>query len=199
MKITEMILAQLTSDDTVTESLYQAMAYRDPNYAAERAAYCSGAQAWLEQVPGGQEYLTAMEQALASDLRCAYWAGFQWNLDCFRDPVNKLLLELDFEELCRERGMNLLPGAQAARGAMAAFVHSVQEAQRELLDPVTDYFAYLRTWGYKLAFLEGFCLADRLLPHLLPGYTPDGMLALRCEKKLQDFLGMQSLSRSGNT
>ena len=59
-----------------------------------------------------------------------------------------------------------------------------------MLDPITDHFAYLKTWGYKLAFCEGFCLADKVLPHLIPAYVQDTMLTMRLENKLWDSLGV---------
>jgi hypothetical protein len=58
------------------------------------------------------------------------------------------------------------------------------------LDPISDHYAYLKTWGYKLAFCEGFRLADNLLPHFVPGYVPDIMLSMRLEQKLRDSLGV---------
>ena len=45
MKITETILAQLTDIDTLLESVYQAIADVDPNYAEEMAAYEQAVQA----------------------------------------------------------------------------------------------------------------------------------------------------------
>ena len=64
------------------------------------------------------------------------------------------------------------------------------EEKRDLLDPASDHYAYLKTWGYKLAFCEGFRLADNLLPHLIPAYIPDTMLSMRLERKLWDSLGI---------
>ena len=190
MKNIENILAQLTDADILLESVYQAIADTDPNHSTELAAYDDGVQALTREVSGAEEYLSAMRQELASDLRYALWLGFLWNLDCFRDPVNKLLLEADFEELCREGRMHTLPEAQAAQRKAQAFVHSVPEEKRDLLDPVSDHYAYLKTWGYKLAFCEGFRLAGKLLPCLVPAYTADTMLSVRLEQKLWDSLGV---------
>lgn len=86
--------------------------------------------------------------------------------------------------------MHTLPDAQAALQKAQTFVHSLPEDKRELLDPVTDHYAYLKTWGYKLAFCEGFDLANNLLPHLIPAYVPDTMLSMRLEQKLWDSLGV---------
>ena len=190
MKITENILAQLTNTDAILAAIYEVIATLDPSHEEEMASYHEALQILTQDVPAAEEYIQALRQELASDLRYAIWLGFRWNLDCFHSPVNKLMLDLDFEELFQENSMHTLPDAQAALWKTQAFVHSLPENQRELLDPITDHFAYCKTWGYKLVFCEGFRLADSLLPHLVPAYVPDTMLSMRLEQKLWDSLGI---------
>ncbi len=190
MKMTENILAQLTDTDAILDAVYETIATLDPNHEEEMASYHEALQILTQDVPAAEEYIQALRQELASDLRYAIWLGFRWNLDCFHSPVNKLMLDLDFEELFQENSMHTLPDAQAALWKTQAFVHSLPENQRELLDPITDHFAYCKTWGYKLVFCEGFRLADSLLPHLVPAYVPDTMLSMRLEQKLWDSLGI---------
>lgn len=171
MKITETILAQLTDTDTLLESVYQAIADVDPNYAEEMAAYKQAVQALRQAVPDAKTYLQARRQELASDIRFAMWQGFAWHLDCYRNPINKLLVQLDFEDVCQESRMHILPAAQAAQATACAFVWSLPEGKQTLLDPIIDHFAYLETYGYKLAFSAGFKLANMLLPMVIPGYV----------------------------
>jgi len=57
MKITETILVQLTDTDAILESVYQAIADVDPNYAEEIDAYELGVQALLQEVPDAEAYL----------------------------------------------------------------------------------------------------------------------------------------------
>ena len=190
MKMTENLLTQLTNTDAILDATYETIASLDPNYGEEMATYHEGLQALTQAIPGAEEYILALRQELASDLRYALWQGFCWNMECFHNPVNKVLLDADFEELCQESRMHTLPEAKTALRKAQTFVHSLAEDKRKLLDPITDYFAYLKTWGYKLAFCEGFRLADNLLPHLVPGYTPDVMLSMRLEQKLRDSLGV---------
>ena len=163
MKITETILAQLTDTDTLLESVYQAIADVDPNYANEMAAYEQGIQALLQAVPGAETYLRARREEFASDIRFAMWQGFKWAMDCHRNPIYKLLAQLDFEDLCRESQMHTLPVAQKAQATARAFTQSLQEAQLPLLDPIIDHFAYLETYGYKLAHATGVELAGKLM------------------------------------
>lgn len=193
MKMTENLLAQLTDTDAILDAVYETIAALDHNYGEEMAIYHEGLQALTQAIPNTEEYILALRQELASDLRYALWLGFQWNFDCFRNPMNKLLLDADFEELCQESRMHTLPDAQSALQRVQAFVHTLPEDQRELLDPISDHFAYLKTWGYKLAFYEGFCLASKLLPYLIPAYVPDTMLSMCLEQKLWESLGIEAV------
>ena len=171
MKITETILSQLTDTGILLESVYQAIADVDPNYAEEMATYELGVQALLQEVPGAESYLQARRQELASDIRFAMWQGFQWGLNCHRNPVYKLMAQLDFEELCQESRMHTLPTAQAAQAAARAFTQSLPEDKQPLLDPIIDHFAYLETYGYKLAHRAGVELANNLLPLVVLGFV----------------------------
>ena len=171
MKINETIFALLTDTEALLESVYQAIADVDPNYAEEMATYEQCVQVLLQAVPGAEEYLQARRQELASDIRFAMWQGFIWNMDCHRNPINKMLIKvLDFEVLCQESQMHALPAAQEAQAVAHAFAHSLPEDKRLLLDPIIDHFAYLETYGYKLAHAAGVELADKLLPLVAPGY-----------------------------
>lgn len=163
MKILKNILAQLTDTDTLLESVYQAIAEVDPNYAEEIATYEHGVQTLLQEVPGAETYLQARRQEFASDIRFAMWQGFQWAMDCHRDPVYKLMAQLDFEELCQESRMHTLSTAKAAQAITRKFTQSLPEDKQSLLDPVIDHFAYLETYGYKLAHVAGGELAENLL------------------------------------
>lgn len=169
MKITETILAQLTDTNILLESVYQAIAEADPDYMDELATYKSSVHVLLQEVPSAESYLQARRQELASDIRFAIWQGFMWNLECYRNPVNKLLAQLDFEELCQESIMHTLPAAKAAQSTARAFTQSLPEEKHPLLDPIIDHFAYLETYGYKLAYAAGIETANNLLPLLTPG------------------------------
>ena len=170
MKITENILAQLTNTDAILESAYQTIAEVDPNYAEEMATYESGVQTLLQEVSGAESYLQARRQELASDIRFAMCQGFRWALDCHRNPVYKLMAQLDFEELCQESKMHTLPAAIAAQTTARAFTQCLPEDKHPLLAPIIDHFAYLETYGYKLAYNAGFRLANKLLPLVILGY-----------------------------
>ena len=167
MKITETILAQLTDTDVLLESVYQAIAEVDPGYAEEMATYEQAVRNLLQAVPDAE--------SPRSDIRFALWQGVKWAMDCRRDPVYKLMARLDFEDLCQESKMHALPTAQAAQTITRKFTQSLPKDKHPLLDPIIDHFAYLETYGYKLAHSAGFCLADKLLPQVIPEFISNGV------------------------
>ena len=59
--------------------------------------------------------------------------------------------------------MHALPAAQEAQTVARAFAQSLPEDKRPLLDPIIDHFAYLETYGYKLAYTAGTEMANNLL------------------------------------
>lgn len=168
MTITETILAQLTDTDILLESVYQAIANVDPNYAEETAVYEQAVQVLLQAVPNAEIYLQARRQEFASDIRFALWQGFRWGLDCHRNPIYKLMAQMDFEDLCQESKMHTLPADRAAQAIVRTFTQSLPETQHLLLDPIIDHFAYMETYGYKLAFAAGVTIASDLLPYVIP-------------------------------
>lgn len=179
MKNIETILTQLTDTDTVMESLYQAVAEADPDYAEEMSTYESALQTLILEVSNAEGCVDAMRQELVSDIRFAMWQGFVWNLDCYRNPVNKLLANLDFEELCQESKMHTLPIAQVAQQKISTFLRVLPKDKQELFDLIIDHYAYLKTYGYKLAFQAGLAMADKLLPIVIPGYVNDSWVIMQ--------------------
>jgi len=65
--------------------------------------------------------------------------------------------------------MHTLPAAQKAQATARAFTQSLPEDKQPLLDPIIDHFAYLETYGYKLAHSAGVELANNLLIFIEPG------------------------------
>ena len=195
MNTIENILTQLIDADILLESVYQAIADIDSNYAGELTAYYDGVQTLTQEVSGAEEYLSAMRQELASDVRYALWQGLKWNLDCFQNPVNKLRLNMEFEELYQEARMHTFPEAQIAHQRINVFLRTLPKNKRELLDPVIDYYAYIKTYAYKLAHYAGFCMAERLLPCFVPGYVNDPTFTMRYAHQIEMTLGKTPFSK----
>ena len=74
--------------------------------------------------------------------------------------------------------MHTLPASQAAQPRINAFLQTLPEEKQNLLDSIIDHYAYLKTYAYKLAHNEGFALANKLLPLMIPGYIADPVLTM---------------------
>lgn len=112
------------------------------------------------------------ERSLASHLFYLFWKGVQQNYACYKNPINRYFLKMDFEEFHQESLMtSFLPPKYDDAGR--AFVMSLPENLRVLTDPIYSYYAYWQTTGYKLAHYYGFIYADSFLPQIIPGYHSD--------------------------
>lgn len=119
------------------------------------------------------------------------WQGFQLNLEIFKNPVNALLLQGDYEDLNLERRLETLPTAKKARAVQCAFHEAMQDMPdeaKDLTDGVEEFYTYLETAGYKIAHYFGFRLADRFLTFVVPGYISDQVNTLQYSGGLQRYL-----------
>lgn len=189
MKTVDTIIHQLTDSTILLREVKETLRTLDPDYPEEEQHFLRAA-ADLEQAigPSAKEYLSALEQEFTSDILFVGWQGFKLNLDCFTNPVNKLLLREDFEDLHLEYRMPTLPMAQEARCTINAFLDTLPPENHHLTTGITSYYSYLQTTAYKLAHYFGFCLADRFLSFVVPGYISDPLLTDQYTLELRAFL-----------
>ena len=189
MKTVDTIIRQLTDPTTLLQEVRETLRTLDPDYPEEEQRFLQ-ATVELEQEfgPKAREYLAALEQEFTSDILFVGWQGFKLNLDCFTNPINKLLLREDFEDLHLEYQMPALPLAQAARHTINAFLDTLPPEKHHLTAGITSYYSYLQTTAYKLAHYFGFCLADQFLPFVVPGYISDSLLTDQYTLELRAFL-----------
>ena len=64
--------------------------------------------------------------------------------------------------------MRTLPAALAAQAITRKFTQDLPEDEQALLDPIIDHFAYLETYGYKLAHTTGVETANHMLSLVVP-------------------------------
>ena len=196
MKTIEMMLRQMTDASSIIQDLQDTLRTIDPQFPAAEQSF-NKAVADLEQslgdaiTPTVGEYLAAMEEVLAMELIYIGWQGFQLNLEIFKNPVNALLLQGDYEDLNLERRLETLPTAKKARAVQRAFHEAMQDMPDEaknLTDGVEEFYTYLETAGYKIAHYFGFHLADRFLTFVVPGYISDQVNTLQYSGGLQRYL-----------
>ena len=196
MKTIEMMLRQMTDASSIIQDLRDTLRTIDPQFPAAEQSF-NNAVADLEQslgdtiTPTVGEYLAAKEEVLAMELIYIGWQGFQLNLEIFKNPVNALLLQGDYEDLNLERRLETLPTAKKARAVLCAFHEAMQDMPdeaKDLTDGVEEFYTYLETDGYKIAHYFGFRLADRFLPFVVPGYISDQVNTLQYSGGLQRYL-----------
>lgn len=150
------------------QELKTTLAQVDPAYAEEQLAYDQAAAQLSDHT-----FAEALETQFAAKLLYVTWQGFCWNLDCYRNPVNKLRLHTDYEELHGEYHFPALPQVRATEETIHAAIQRFTPAQQELARQMEDYYAYLETVGFKLGHLWGFQRGNTFFPMVLPGYSPD--------------------------
>ena len=189
-------LRQMTDAKPIIQDLRDTLRTIDPQFPDAEESF-NKAVAALEQELGDKisptagEYLAAMEEALAMELIYIGWQGFQLNLEIFKNPVNALLLQGDYEDLNLERRLETLPTTKKAREVQRVFHTAMQDLPDEvknLVDGVEEFYTYLETSGYKIAHYFGFRLADRFLPFVVPGYISDQVNTLQYSGGLQRYL-----------
>ncbi len=179
MNLTKTIYTQLTDTTAIIQDIQETCKQIDPEYGKEEAKFQS-AVAFLEEnlsrelVPAFRAYLNAMEEAFGAAVLFLGCQGLRLNLDIFRQPANAALLREDFEELHQEYRLPALPAVQKAQVAMAAFQEAAKalpQTQSDCLGQIVDYYAYLKTLGYKLAHYLGFRFGEAFFPGVIPGYV----------------------------
>lgn len=197
MNTVHTLTKQLTNPHAIMEKVTDLLRDLDPDYAGEEKAFQNACNRLTEEIgeflsPSAQEYLRALEEEFVSDILFVTYQGFHLNLDIFRDPVHALALQFDYEDLHQERRMPTLPMADRAIQTSSAFLKVLRASHPDklnLLDDVKDFYCYMRTVGYKLAHYYGFCLADQLLPYLIPGYFQDSVFVSAYSMRLEQDLG----------
>lgn len=172
---------QVTDPKQILASVKEMLAAVNPQFAMEVQKYKQAAQMLLESVgnvhPSAEEYFAALEERYGYELLYIGWQGFQYNLDCFNAPVNAMMLNGDFEDLHRERRLHTLTSTKQADLTINAFHTALKEnSLLDLTDAISSFYTTIETEGYKVAHYFGFLFADRFLPLVIPGYTPDSVL-----------------------
>lgn len=177
----ESFFNQITDPQQILASIKKLLAAVNPQFALEEQKYKQASKILLESVgsihPSAEEYLAALEERYGYELLYIGWQGFQYNLDCFNAPVNAMMLNGDFEDLHRERRLHTLASTQQANLTINAFHTALKEnSLLDLTDAISSFYTTIETEGYKVAHYFGFLFADRFLPLVVPGYTPDSVL-----------------------
>ena len=167
------------------QELKTTLAQVDPAYAEEQLAYEQAAAQLSDHT-----FAEALETQFAAKLLYVTWQGFCWNLDCYRNPVNKLRLHTDYEELHGESYFPSLPQVRAAEEAIRTAALHFSPARQELAQQMENYYAYLETVGFKLGHLWGFQWGNTFFPMVVPGYSPDWAFTSKYTQMVSKDIGL---------
>lgn len=166
----------------------------DPNYNSEESAFLENVQSLREQLPEDhtvslEEYLAEEERDMAECLLYLFWKGVKQNYECFTNPVSKLFLRLDFEDIHQESLMHhFFPVQYDDLGTK--FAQSLPAEMADMTEPIISYYSYLQTVAYKLAHYYGFLFGDTFLSKVIPGYFPDGAVSSTYTLVISKVLGI---------
>ena len=139
----------------------------DPQYSKEEAAFFDGIEALRAGLPSDHPvsldaYLEEEERDMAECLLHLFWKGVKQNYDCFVNPVNKMFLQMDYEDFHQESLMRqFFPAKFQDMGTK--FAHSLPAEMSNATEPIISYYTYLQTIAYKLAHYYGFRFGDTFL------------------------------------
>lgn len=131
----------------------------DPQYSKEEAAFFDGIEALRAGLPSDHPvsldaYLEEENRDMAESLLHLFWKGVKQNYDCFVNPVNKMFLQMDYEDFHQESLMrHFFPAKFQDMGTK--FAHSLPAEMSDATDPIISYYTYLQTIAYKLAHYYG--------------------------------------------
>lgn len=193
MKTINSIIDQFTNPEILYNDLLETLRKIDPRFVEEESQF-SDAVTRLKAVLDESEtnsldtYLNAAREEIAAIMVYTGWLGFQLNLDCWKDPIHKLMLDQDHEEITQERSFGSIPAIKSARMKQEAAYKPLSGSHQDTLCDISSFFSYLYTVAPKLAHLAGFRLADLLLYHVIPGYCHDTLITQTYTRGLERYL-----------
>ena len=166
----------------------------DPQYSKEEAAFFDGIEALRAGLPSDHPvsldaYLEEEERDMAECLLHLFWKGVKQNYDCFVNPVNKMFLQMDYEDFHQESLMRHFFPAHF-NDMSTKFAHSLPAEMSNATEPIISYYTYLQTIAYKLAHYYGFRFGDTFLSKVVPGYYPDGATSSTYALILHNDIGL---------
>lgn len=202
MKTIKNIIDQFTNPEILYSDLLETLREIDPGFEAEEAQFgvaVTRLKAVLDEseVNSLDTYLNAAREEIAAIMVYTGWLGFQLNLDCWKDPIHKLMLGQDYEEITLERSFDSIPTIKMARMKQKAAYKPLSGRHQDTLCDISSFFSYLYTVAPKLAHLAGFRLAGLLLYHVIPGYCHDTLITQTYTRGLEGYLKINHIANWG--
>lgn len=173
------------SGSQIFQQLKSTLAQYAPDYAQETQQY----EQAKDSLPDST-YSDALEAQFAAKLLYIAYQGFRWNLECFQQPVNKLRINTDYEDLHQEQQLSHLPEVIRLEKVLHAAYEDFSPAQQEAAAQIGDYYAYLETFGFKIVHYWGFLWGNAFYSQVIPGYAPDSSFTSQYAHMIERDLGI---------
>lgn len=188
-------LEQLNDHEAILERMRKILRRMDSEYPQVEDRYHEGIRDLKESLsPEGQSSLDKIidleNERMAADFLFLSSKGYNQNLACFQDPMQRKFLDLDFEDIHDESIMEGMQANEEYRKCADSFYGSLTPEQQKLASSIRDYYSYLETTAYKLAHYMGFRMGDEVLPLVVPGYRPNTALTHAYRHKIYQQLGV---------
>lgn len=185
------VLSNLFSVSIITE-LSNWLVEKDLDFPPVQAAYQNAAKVLVNQLgKEAEDFLSAQDQQIISDLRYSAYLGFQANLVNFRCPGGNQFIAQGSDRFLHEHIMYSLPGRVIYDTIIAAFQTKYEQSAEPQLDAIRNYYIYLETIGPKLAHYWGYVFANLFLSLVEPGYVCDSAQTSVYTIELSRELGFQ--------
>ena len=183
------LLTGRESADAFVENLIAASAdFADDHRQFEEATVYFKSILPEDAAPSVEDLCDAIRRQITAQVIFAGYLGFQANVDHFLNPIARTFMDVEPEVYLRERVARTLPEYASAQGVIDCFREQLPPEAQEMFERVAVYIAHLETVVPKIAHYEGFLLGNRLLPYVLPGYQPNGLLTACYGDMIKEWL-----------
>lgn len=135
------------------------------------------------------EYISACQTRVISNILYAAYEGYRANLQNFYSPCATSFPKKDFSHYIRDHLIGHFPPAVDAAQRCDAFTKNLSEDCEEAAEAIRDYFYLLDFYGPKLAHFAGYVLANKFLPWVVPGYREDNGQTFSYRTELNRYIG----------
>lgn len=122
-----------------------------------------------DQTPTLDEYLSACDSHVISDVVYAGYLGFKVNLENFHHPIGINFVRMDTIDYLKGHLFGHFPVNYQIAHIRDDFYRSLSEEAQRLHDDIQYYYIHLECDGPKLAHYAGYIIGNHLLPWVEPG------------------------------
>lgn len=189
------IMEQLGDHKLIMERMRKILQKLDPGFVVLEEGFRNGVQALKDTMDAAGQtsvdrFLELEDGRMANNFLFLTSKGYNQNLACFKDPMQRGFLNLDFEDIHDESIMESMQANTDCWKFSDTFFRSLTPEQQLLCEPIRDYYIYMETTAYKLAHYLGFRVGDEVLPLVVPGYRPNTALTHAYRHRIDQQLGV---------